>query len=113
MNHNEGSVGVTRVTKNVLEVHDIALGDIEVVPDAHRGVDVHRQVKAGAFFKEIAENKVLKAEVVFPSRHSLLAVLGIERRSLFAAGVPEVHGAEVGDLEFHGYAAFFRLSSKV
>ncbi len=36
MNHHENSIRVARVAQNVLQIQDVALGEIEVITDANR-----------------------------------------------------------------------------
>ncbi len=67
MDHDEGGCRVARIAKNVFEVEDIALAQVEVVTDPDRTVDMHRQMIVG---QDIMVARVLMKQGCIVPEHS-------------------------------------------
>jgi hypothetical protein len=109
MDHDEDGVGVPRVAKDVLQDHDVAFGDVEVVADADRGVNVHRQVEAAAFANQVAENVVLKSAIFGFGWNAALGVLFVNGLGLLFRGVAEFQRTKVGYFELFSDRALLQV----
>src|SRR5581483_11037056 len=112
MNHDERGALISRITQDIFQVHDAALGQAEVVADADGRMDVNRKMQAAALGDQEAEKEVLKRAVVFGTGHPAGNIFLIYRFSLLAGRIAELRSAKIGNFEFQGNAALFLVVFK-
>src|ERR1700674_3600610 len=61
--HHKRDIRIAWIAQNGFQVHDVAVGEVEVIADAYCRVDVDGKMKAAAFADQVAEHEVLKGAV--------------------------------------------------
>src|SRR5579863_2813943 len=105
MEHDEGCTKIARVAQHAFKIHNVALRNTKIIADEGCGVNVHGQMQTTAFQNEIAENVILKGEVIFFARNAAADVALVKVRSLFASGIAEACMPKVGHFKLHGDTA--------
>ena len=89
MNHHKRHTGIAGIAENILQVHDVAFGDVEIIADADRRVDMDRKMEAAAFTNQVTENVILKDAVIIGSRHAPIDIMLVNLFRLLARRIAE------------------------
>src|SRR5579862_2633662 len=109
MNHDKRSAGISGITDDALQIQNVAFGQVEVVADSNRRMDMYRQMQPPALANQIPKNIVLKCSVFLLARNAATNEALINVLSLLSSRIRKFCRSKIGDFEFLRDRAFLLI----
>src|SRR5882762_1563321 len=90
----------------------MAIAQTEIIADTHRAVEMDGKIEFAGLVDQDAKNVILKDAVIVIGRNAAGTIFGVIGFGFFARRIAEIKAAEIGGLEFHGYAALLLIVSQ-